>query len=69
MGYTITKVKYQSFFFSEYITFSINFNVGFLGGMTNIQTIFDIVRRCLKHVLVLPWPQRPLCGLSGVEGR
>jgi hypothetical protein len=37
-------------FFSEYITSSINFNVDSLGGMTNIQTIFDLVPRCLKYV-------------------
>jgi hypothetical protein len=37
-------------FFSEHITFSINFNVGSLGGMTNIQMIFDLIPRCLKHV-------------------
>jgi hypothetical protein len=48
MGYTITKGNYQSI--SEYITFSINFSVGSLGGTTNIQTIFDLVPRCLKHV-------------------
>jgi hypothetical protein len=39
-------------FFSEYINFSVNFSVGSLGGMTNIQTIFDLVPRCLKHVCV-----------------
>jgi hypothetical protein len=32
-------------YFSEYITFSINFNVGSLVGMTNIQMIFDLVPR------------------------
>jgi hypothetical protein len=37
-------------FFSEYITFSVNLNVAFLGGMTNIQMTFDLVSRCLKHV-------------------
>jgi hypothetical protein len=37
-------------FFSEYITFSINFNVGFLGGMANIQTILYLTPRSLKHV-------------------
>jgi hypothetical protein len=37
-------------FFSVYITFSVNFDVGPLGGMTNIQTLFDLVPRCLKHV-------------------
>jgi hypothetical protein len=36
--------------FSEYITFSINFNLNFLGTTTIIQTIFDFVPRCLKHV-------------------
>jgi hypothetical protein len=30
-------------FFSEYITFSTNVNVGSVGGTTNIQTIFDLV--------------------------
>jgi hypothetical protein len=49
MGYTITKGNYRSFF-SEYITFLINCNVGSLGGTTNIQTIFDLVPHCLKHV-------------------
>jgi hypothetical protein len=34
----------------EYITFSVNFSVGSLNGTTNIQTIFDLVTRCLKHV-------------------
>jgi hypothetical protein len=48
MGYTITKGKYQSF--SEYTTFSINYNVGSLDDKTNIQTILDLVPRCLKHV-------------------
>jgi hypothetical protein len=37
-------------FFSAYITFSINFSVGSLIGMTNIQMIFDLVPHCLKHV-------------------
>jgi hypothetical protein len=37
-------------FFPEYITFSINSNVGSLGGTTNIQTIFDLAPRCLRHV-------------------
>jgi hypothetical protein len=36
-------------FFSECVTFSINFNVTALGGATNIQTIFNLVPRCLKH--------------------
>jgi hypothetical protein len=49
MGYTITKGNYQSFF-SEYITLSVNFSVGPIGGTTNIQTIFDLVPRFLKHV-------------------
>jgi hypothetical protein len=35
---------------SEYITSSINFNMGSLGGTTNIQTIFNFVPRCLKNV-------------------
>jgi hypothetical protein len=38
-------------FLSEYIIFSVNFNLGSLGGTTNIQTIFYLVPRCLKHVL------------------
>jgi hypothetical protein len=37
-------------FLLEYVTFSINFNVGSHDGMTNIQTILDLVPRCLKHV-------------------
>jgi hypothetical protein len=37
-------------FSSEYVTYSVNFNVGFLGDTTNIQTIFDLVPHCLKHV-------------------
>jgi hypothetical protein len=49
MGHNITKGNYQSFFF-EYMTFSVNFIVGFLGGTANIRTIFDLVPRCLKHV-------------------
>jgi hypothetical protein len=48
MGYTIKNGNYQSF--SEYISFSINFNVGSLGGTKSIRTIFDLVPRCLKHV-------------------
>jgi hypothetical protein len=28
----------------------MNFNVGSLGGTANIQTIFDLVPRCLRHV-------------------
>jgi hypothetical protein len=39
-----------STFLLQYIIFSINFNVGSLGGTTNIQTIFDLVPRCLKQV-------------------
>jgi hypothetical protein len=35
--------------YNDYITFSVNF-FGFLDGMTNIQTIFDLVPRSLKHV-------------------
>jgi hypothetical protein len=54
MGYitrTSGGVEYQlSKFFSEYVTFSINFNMGSLGGTTNIQTKFDLVPRCLKYV-------------------
>jgi hypothetical protein len=38
-----------STFFSEYVTFSVNFKVGCLGGTTNIQMIFDLVPCCLKH--------------------
>jgi hypothetical protein len=37
-------------FFFLNICFSVNFSVGSLGGKTNIQTIFDLVPRCLKHV-------------------
>jgi hypothetical protein len=37
-------------FFSEYITFSVKFSVGSLGGTTNIQMIFDLVTHCLKHI-------------------
>jgi hypothetical protein len=37
-------------FFPEYITFSMHFSVGFLGDTANIQTIFDLVPRFLKHV-------------------
>lgn len=37
VGYTTIKGNYQSF--SEYITFSTNFSMGFLGAWTNIQTI------------------------------
>jgi hypothetical protein len=43
MGYAITNGNYRSFF-------SVNFNVGSLGGTTNIQTIFHLVPRCLKLV-------------------
>jgi hypothetical protein len=49
MGYTITKGNYKSFF-SEYVTFSVNFNVSSLGGTTSTQTILDLVPRCLKRV-------------------
>jgi hypothetical protein len=37
-------------FFSEYITFTANFNVVSLDDTTNIQTIFDLVPRCLKYI-------------------
>jgi hypothetical protein len=37
-------------FSSKYITFSINFTVGSLGGTINIQMIFHLVPHCLKHV-------------------
>jgi hypothetical protein len=50
MSYTATNGTYQSFFSRVYITFPINFYVGSLGGTTNIQTIFDLVPRCLKYV-------------------
>jgi hypothetical protein len=36
-------------FSSEYITFSINTNVGFLDGTTIIQMIFNLVLRYLKY--------------------
>jgi hypothetical protein len=36
--------------FSEYITLSVNIRMVSLGGTTSIQTILDIVPRCLKHV-------------------
>jgi hypothetical protein len=42
------KGKLSKVFFSEYI--SKKTNVGSLGGTTNIQTIFDLVPRCFKHV-------------------
>jgi hypothetical protein len=48
MSSTITKGNYQ--FRSEYITFSINVNVGSLSGTTIIQTMFYLVPRCLEHV-------------------
>jgi uncharacterized membrane protein len=48
MGYIITKGNYRSF--SEYIIFSIHFNVSFLDITTNIQMIFDLVPSCLKYV-------------------
>jgi hypothetical protein len=35
-------------FLSQYITFSINFNVGSLGCMTNIQRLFELVPRVAK---------------------
>jgi hypothetical protein len=47
MGYIYTKEPIE--LFSEYITFSVNFNVGSLGGTAIIQTIFNLVPRCLKH--------------------
>jgi hypothetical protein len=50
--------------FSEYITFSINFNVGSLGGTTNIQTIFDLVPRCLKHVWCYRSQRVPYAGFQ-----
>jgi hypothetical protein len=37
-------------FFPECMSFSVNFSVGSLGGLTNIQMIFDLIPRCLKHV-------------------
>jgi hypothetical protein len=40
--------------------------VGPLGGTLNIQAIFDLVPRCLKHVWCYR-SQSPLCGLSGVD--
>jgi hypothetical protein len=33
--------------FSEHITFSVTLSVGSLGGMTNIQMIFDLSARCM----------------------
>jgi hypothetical protein len=36
--------------FSEYMTFSVNFSMAFLGGMTNVQMIFDLVPCCFKHL-------------------
>jgi hypothetical protein len=47
MDYTVTNGNYNS---SEYVIFSINFYVGSLGETPNIQMIFEIVPRCLKHV-------------------
>jgi hypothetical protein len=49
MGYTFTKGNYQSFF-PEYITFSVNFNVGFLGGMTDICSTRSPVLYFRNHV-------------------
>jgi hypothetical protein len=66
MGYTITKANYQSFILVY------NF-------LDKFQCVFpwwhdkypDIRPRStlLEACLVLPQPQRPLCGLSCVEGR
>jgi hypothetical protein len=63
MGNTVTKGNYQSFF-SDYITFSINFNLGSLGGTTNIQTIFDLVQRHLKHVWCYRSHSIPYAGIQ-----
>jgi hypothetical protein len=65
MGYTITKGNYQSF--SEYITFLINFNVGSLGGPINIQTIFDVVPCCFKHVWCYRSHSVPYAGFQALK--
>jgi hypothetical protein len=51
-------------FFSEYITFSVNFNVGFLSGMTNIQMIFDLLPRCMMPVLCYSSHSIPCAGFQ-----
>jgi hypothetical protein len=51
----LQKRNYQNFF--EYVTFSVNFSLGCLDCTTNIQTIFNLVPGCLKHV----WCYRSLC--------
>jgi hypothetical protein len=59
LGYTITKGK--SFF---WVYNFLNFNVGSLCGMTNIQTIFDLVPRSLKHVRCYCSHRVPYAGLQ-----
>jgi hypothetical protein len=46
MGYTIIMENYQRFF----RVYNLNFSVGSLGSMITIQTIFDLVPLCWKHV-------------------
>jgi hypothetical protein len=53
-------------FFSEYITLTIHFNVGSLVG-TIIQTIFDLVPRCLKRVWYYRSHSVPYAGFQVLE--
>jgi hypothetical protein len=54
--------------FSEFITVYVNFSVDSLGGTTNIQMIFKLIPRRLKHIWCYHSHSIPLCGLSGVKG-
>jgi hypothetical protein len=66
MNYTITREPIEVF--SEYITFSVNFNEGALGGMTNIRTIFDLVPRYLRHVWCYCSHNVPYAGFQMLKG-
>jgi hypothetical protein len=57
------KENYQSF--SEYVTFLVSFSVGSLG--TRIQTIFDLVPRCLKQFLCYRSHSVPYAGFQVLE--
>jgi hypothetical protein len=47
MCYTITEGNYQSIFWVY--NFLNKFQCGLFGGMTNTQTIFNLIPHCLKH--------------------
>jgi hypothetical protein len=66
MGYTITKGSYQNF--SEYIVL-YKFQCGLPWWHDKYPDDIRPHATSLETCLMLPYTQRPLWGLSGVDGR